>query len=130
MKSLASLFLILAAPSVAQGPVVAQGSRGSLRIAADVVGRADVGQIPGMFVVARGFAAGGYAKVTALDSGRTVVVAVADGEAAPGMVAMLSADAAAALDGVTAGFRVRLSPYRAPPPVTPQPSSNSADAPA
>lgn len=112
MKSLASLVLILAAPATGQEPPTGDGPRGSSQVAAgearfDVVGRADVAQMPGIFVVARGLPAGGYAEVTALDTGRTIVANVADGEVAAGQVAMLSADAAAALGGATNGVRVR-----------------------
>lgn len=112
MKSLVSLALILSADAVVQEPPPGDGPRGSSQVAAgetryDVVGRADVGQMPGVFVVARGLPVGGYAEVTALDTGRTIVASVADGVPASGMVAMLSADAAAALGGATGGVRVR-----------------------
>lgn len=112
MKSLASLVLILVAPAAAQEPPAGDGPQGTSQVAAgelrfDVVGRADVAQMPGIFVVARGLPAGGYAEITALDTGRTIVARVADGEVAAGQVAMLSADAAAALGGAAAGVRVR-----------------------
>ncbi|KQN26228.1 hypothetical protein ASE86_08795 [Sphingomonas sp. Leaf33] len=112
MKSLVSLVLILSAPVTAQEPPPGDGPRGSSQIAAgearfDVVGRADVAQMPGIFVIARGLPAGGYAEVTALDTGRTIVANVADGEVAEGRVAMLSVDAAAVLGGATGGVRVR-----------------------
>lgn len=111
MKSLASLVLIFAVPALGQEPVAGDGPRGSSQVAAgetryDVVGRVDIAQIPGVFVVASGLS-GGYVELTSLATGRTIVAAVADGAVAPGMVAMLSADAAAALGDASGGVRVR-----------------------
>lgn len=112
MKSLASLALILAAPALAQEPAAGDGPRGSSQLAAgetryDLVGRADEAQMSGLFVVARDLPPGGYAEVTALDTGRTIVLRVASGDVAPGRIAMVSSDAAAALGGVGQGVRVR-----------------------
>lgn len=125
MKSLASLALILAAPAAAaQEPAVGEGPRGSSQLAVgetryDNVGRAEIAPLAGVAVATPGLPAGGFAEVTSLDTGRTIVAMVVAGEVPTGRIAILSPAAAAALSasGVTLAVRVRAS-VATPPEVT------------
>lgn len=116
MKSLASLSLILCAaslPATAQEPPAGTGPRGSSQPAPgevryDAVGLAGAGTSAGFSAASAALAAGDHAEVTALDSGRTIVVAILLGEVAPNRVVMLSADAVQALGLTGDGAAVRV----------------------
>ena len=131
MKSHVELFAALLAltgapPAVAQSGGVAApdepqggGPRGSSQPAPgeerfDIVGTAEVSDLEGLQVIAQGLPAGGFAEVTALESGRTIVVAAAGGAQRNGFVT-LSPGAATALglqnrEGGVRVRRVRPSP--------------------
>ncbi|URW76604.1 SPOR domain-containing protein [Sphingomonas donggukensis] len=107
MKSHASLALLAlwATAAAAQEPPAGEGPRGSSQVTAgevryDVVGYAGVGDVPGFAAVTDAADAGGYAEVTALDSGRTILVAVVAGSPGTGAIVVLSPAARATL-GVT-----------------------------
>jgi rare lipoprotein A len=116
MKSPVSLLALLlagAALAVAQEPPPGDGPRGSSELAAgevryDVVGRAVIGDLVGVSATSSGLPAGSYAEITALDTGRTIVVAILGGTVAPGQVATLSQGAAAAIGMSGDGFAVRV----------------------
>ncbi len=115
MKSLASLILVAAATSAhAQEPPAGVGPRGSSERAAgevryDAVGYAATGKIDGVRAASDVLPAGSFAEVTALDTGRTIVVAVVTGPIPPQRVVALSPAAAAALgmDGERFAVRIR-----------------------
>lgn len=137
MKSFASLFaLTLAVPAVAgQEPPPGEGPRGSSQeVRYDAVGYAAVGSGTGVSAVTAAIEAGGFAEVTAIDTGRTIVVTVEPGEAVPDRVAALSPDAVAALGATGGKIAVRIRKVT----VSPQdvallragsPASRRADAP-
>ena len=117
----------------------ASGPRGSSQVEAgeiryDEVGYAGTGGSTGMTAASAGLAAGSFAEVTALDSGKTVLVAIDGGTADAGQLISLSPNAAAAL-GIAAppaGVRVRLvtpTPQDASLLTTRQIASGRADAP-
>lgn len=110
MKSLASLALLLAAPAsaIGQQPPPGDGPRGSSQHAAsfDTVGYADVDARPGPVAAVRGLTAGATVEVTALDTGRTVLV-MAQGDTPPGWLASLSTDVSRQL-GLANGGAVRV----------------------
>ncbi|MES2338460.1 MAG: SPOR domain-containing protein [Pseudomonadota bacterium] len=117
MKSradLALLLLVAATPASAQEPPAGDGPRGSSQaqpgeIRYDRVGYAEIGDAAGMTAVSSDIAAGSYAEVTAIDSGRTIVVAVTSGAVPSGRLVALSGAAAAALglSGDSPAVRVR-----------------------
>ena len=138
MKSLASLLLLaLAGQQVAEPQ--GSGPRGSSQPAAgevryDEVGYAAVGDLAGTSAIVGGLAAGGYVEVTALDTGRTILVATADGQKASDRFITLSRAAASAL-GIASertGVRVRkvgATPQDAALLRAGQPAAQRADAP-
>lgn len=88
----------------------------------DEVGRAQIGTAPRLIVGHRTLPGGSFAEVTALDSGRTIVVAVApDRTLPPGIIAALSPAAATALG--FAGGTVPLVRIR---PAAPSPMEQAA----
>lgn len=116
MKSLASLLLLslaVAAPALAQEPPPGDGPRGTSGAGGearyDAVGYAGAAEIGGISAVSGVLPAGSHAEVTALDTGRTIVVAVVAGTPPPGRIAALSADAANALgaSGDSTAIRIR-----------------------
>ncbi len=117
MKSLASLSLLLLAgvplPALAQEPPAGEGPRGSSQLAAgetryDAVGYAGRSDLAGTSIASAELSSGSYAEVTKLDTGKTIVVAVAAGEVARGMVAMLSPGAMTALGAGDGRLAVRV----------------------
>ena len=110
MKSLASILLLVAGPAFAQEPPPTDSPHGSSQAVPgearfDEVGQATIAPSTGMKAAVRGLAAGSFAEVTALDSGRTMLVLV---EGVPGDdLASLSPAAASAL-GLGAGGPVRV----------------------
>ncbi len=111
MKSLASLvaLIALATPAAAQEPPPGDGPRGSSQPGPgetrfDAVGRAAIFAAPGHAAAATGLAEGGIAEVTALDTGKTILVSTVAGTGAGFAV---SAAAAAGL-GITDGAAIRI----------------------
>ena len=113
MKSHASLALVTLVASL---PAAAQSGRGASYLIPgqadapqassdrasgdrrfDEVGQADVGGGEGVTAIVAGLAPGEYVEVTAIDTGKTIVVAVANGEVAARRLATLSQGAAAKL---------------------------------
>ncbi len=112
MKSLASLALLLATPAFAQELPAGDGPRGSSERQPgeqryDEVGYAEVGERPGMTGAARGLRSGDHAEVTALDSGKTILIAIDADAPVWGELATLSPAAAASL-GLPGGGAVRV----------------------
>jgi rare lipoprotein A len=117
MKSLANLSLLLlagAAPATAQEPPAGDGPRGSSELRAgetryDVVGHAAVGELAGVSAASTVLPSGSFAEITALDTGRTIIVAITGDAVLPRHVATLSRGAAAALrvPGDSVAVRVR-----------------------
>lgn len=111
MKSLASLsLLLLVAAAPVQEPPAGPGPRGSSGEARyDAVGLAATGALDGVRAASTVLPAGSFAEVTALDTGRTIVVALAEGSVPTDRVVTLSPGAATALGltGDRAPVRIR-----------------------
>ena len=149
MKLPISLLLLSLAAGAASAQTVAEpegdGPRGSSRVEAgeiryDEVGYAGTATLSGMTAASTGLAAGSFAEITALDSGKTILVAIAGGAADAGQLIGLSPDAASALGiasafgsaSAPAGVRVRRvtpTPQDASLLTTGQIASGRADAP-
>ena len=116
MKLRANLCLVLlaaASPVVAQEPPAGAGPRGTSERAAgeqryDAVGYAGLGELDGVRAVSSGLPTGSFAEVTALDTGRTIVVAVVAGAVPAERVVALSPGAASALGMSGDRFAVRI----------------------
>jgi rare lipoprotein A len=111
LAELAAIALLLqtGAPEEPQGA----GPRGSSQPTTgeqrfDAIGYADIGEGAGITVSAPGLP-GGFAEVTSVDTGKTIVAIVEAGAPPPGRIALLSRGAAQALGltGSLGGIRVR-----------------------
>ena len=100
--SAVAALLMLAGGAAAQEPPAGNGPRGSSQAAPgerryDAVGRVAVEPGAGIVAITDALPDRSFAEVTALDSGRTIVVAVDFSAPAPGTIATLSVAAAEAL---------------------------------
>ena len=116
MKSHVSLLALLlagACPAAAQEPPPGDGPRGSSELVAgevryDRVGYAIRGDLPGLSAASVDIGDGSFAEITALDTGRTIVVALVRDDIPMTRLAMVSARAADALGMADGALAVRV----------------------
>lgn len=146
MKSLArrrlsglALLVLAATPAAAQEPPPGDGPRGSSQGAPgearyDEVGYAGAISAPGVSAISAALEQGSYAEVTALDSGRTILVRILVGRPAAGRIVGLSTGALGALaaSGEPVPIRIRRvapGPQDVAQLLAGQPAGMRADAP-